>query len=196
MTANESSREYERISALAIENNLMPRYSWTYGFIRLMKFASNKTKLPLEIFYNSREVNLSRENYISSESFVLNNILHSFLVDIKSCENKFKPQNRKKILIAVSDYIDLLQNIVNNFPELITFLRNLQKIKKYLYLSNKYFLYLIYIILINNKIKKKISKLYLPNLPKLKHDFESFARKKINLEGNISLNYGIPKNTI
>ena len=193
MTANESSREYERISAIAIENNLMPRYSWTYGFIRLMKFASINTKLPLEIFCNSREVTLSRENYISSESFVLNNILHSFLVDIKSYTIKL--QNKEKLLIAVSDYIDLLQNIINNLPELTIFLRDLQKIKKYLQLSDKYFLYLIRIF-INNKIKKKISKLYLPSLPKLKHDFESFARNKIDLEGNIFLNYGIPKNII
>lgn len=193
MTENESSEEVDKISAIAIENNLMPRYSWTYGFIRLMKFASNKTKLPLEIFYNSREVNLSRENYISSESFVLNNILHSFLVDIKSYTIKL--QNKEKLLIAVSDYIDLLQNIINNFPELTIFLQDLQKIQKYLQLSDKYFLYSIRIF-INNKIKKKISKLYLPSLPKLKRDFESFARSRINLKGDISLNYGIPKNII
>ncbi|MCE2687069.1 MAG: glycosyltransferase [Rickettsiales bacterium] len=193
MTENTSSGEFNRISAIAIENNLMPRYSWTYGFIRLIKFASNKTKLPLEIFFNSRETALSRENYISSESFVLNNILHSFLIDIKSY--KIKLQNKEKLSIAVSDYVDLLQNIINNFPELTIFLQDLQKIKKYLQLSDKYFLYLIHIF-INNKIKKKISKLYLPSLPKLKHDFESFARNKIDLEGNISLNYGIPKNII
>lgn len=194
MTENASSGEYERISAIAIENNLMPRYSWTYGFIRLMKFASINTKLPLETFYNSREVTLSRENYISSEIFVLNNILHTFLIDLKDHKNKL--QNKKILLIAVSDYIDLLQDIVNKFPELTILLKDLKKIQKYLQLSDKYFLYQICPIFINKKIKKKISKLYLPSLPKIKHDFQSFARNKINLEGDISLNYGIPKNTI
>lgn len=194
MTENASSGEYERISAIAIENNLMPRYSWTYGFIRLMKFASINTKLPLETFYNSREVTLLRENYISSENFVLNNILHTFLIDLKDHNNKL--QNKKILLIAVSDYIDLLQNIVNKFPELTILLKDLKKIQKYLQLSDKYFLYQICPIFINKKIKKKISKLYLPSLPKIKHDFQSFARNKINLEGDISLNYGIPKNTI
>ena len=89
-----------------------------------------------------------------------------------------------------------MQNIVNKFPELTILLKNLKKIQKYLQLSDKYFLYSIHTIFINKKIKKKISKLYLPSLPKLKCDFESFARNKINLEGDVSLNYGIPKNTI
>ena len=194
MTENKSSDEYSKISKIAIKNNLMPRFSWSYGFIRLINFASNITQLPLDCLYFSREVILSRETYMPVESFVLANVINFFLIDIKSCKKILS--NRKILLIAISDYIDLLQNIVNQFPELTILLKNLQKIQKYLQLSDKYFLYSIYTIFISKKIKKKISKLYLPSLPKLKCDFESFARNKINLEGKISLNYGIPKNTI
>jgi len=164
MTQNKSSDEFDRMSKIAIQNNLLPRFFWSSGVLKLTFLLSKKTKLDIEVLLTFREIIFDRTYYRQFEMYLIQYVLAFFIEDLKNLKT-FDLIKRKKIINKeIETFLKLLDNdIFKSFGLNYIFL-DFKKIIKY---SKNIFYFTFRVI----KIKRIIKNM---NIEKMNHNIKKF----------------------